>query len=152
MSETPTDNSSENQPAAPTRSRHWQMLIISLGVICLSFLLQVVDEGKVAFRFLPTIALPESCLSRAWFSIECPGCGLTRSFIYLAEGQITRSLQMHRIGWVMAIAVLSQIPYRSVALYTRSNILSARLCKWFGNLLIAGLILNWLFNQMPAFR
>ncbi|MCA9064908.1 MAG: DUF2752 domain-containing protein [Planctomycetaceae bacterium] len=144
------------QPAGLTRpgarcvageSRHWQMLVISIGVLLLSFQLHVVSEDRVALRILPRLLLPETCFTKSVFSTECPGCGLTRSFIYLAEGNLQQSLQMNRFGWVMAIAVLLQIPYRISSLCMGRRAVPLWLCRWFGYLLIAGLVINWSINQ-----
>jgi hypothetical protein len=47
--------------------------------------------GIVAF--LQSHQLP--CPSKAWLHMECPGCGLQRSFISLLEGDLAASLQYH---------------------------------------------------------
>lgn len=35
------------------------------------------------------------CPSRALLNIECPGCGMQRSFIYLLRGDVGSSLMLH---------------------------------------------------------
>lgn len=102
--------------AATARRGHWWMLAITSGVVALSFLLQVRSDQRVAFRFLPDHPLPELCSSRNIFGVDCPGCGLTRSFIHLARGDWHASVAAHRLGWLIALAVLLQIPYRLFAL------------------------------------
>ena len=126
--------------------RHWTMLGVSVAVIVLSFALQLNSAGRVRASWLPFDSLPPLCGSRAFFGINCPGCGLTRSFVALASGDASESFRLHRIGWLMALAVVLQVPYRAWGLYElRCGVFSERTWPtWFGRLLIAALILNWL--------
>jgi hypothetical protein len=128
--------------------RHWTMLGVSVAVIVLSFALQLNPSGRVRASWLPFDSLPPLCGSRAIFGVNCPGCGLTRSFVALASGDASESFRLHRIGWLMALAVVLQVPYRVWGLYElRKGVISDRTWPmWFGNVLIAALILNWLFN------
>ena len=75
---------------------------------------------------------------------------LTRSFVALAAGDASESFRLHRIGWLMALAVVLQVPYRAWGLYElRRGVIADRAWPtWFGNVLIAALILNWLAGLM----
>ena len=86
------------------------------------------------------------CLSAALFGAPCPGCGLTRSFVALASGDVAESFRFHRLGWLMFLATASQIPYRIVRLrqLRRGDLAERRWPTWFGSMLIAALILNWI--------
>ncbi len=110
-------------------------LTIGLCVVALvlSFLLEVRPDEGVSFRFLPDWRLPESCGARQWVGIDCPGCGLTRSFVRLAEGDWRASVAVHPLGWIIAGFAAFQIPYRIAALRTRRNRpfgLWPRYCAW----------------------
>ena len=126
---------------------HRFYLWLAVVVVMLAFLLTVRSDQRVALRPLPRIVLPESCQSRIWFGMDCPGCGLTRSFIHLAHGDWASSLRIHRAGWILAIATLLQIPYRLHALFGSGRWLlspiATKAVQWG---LISVLILNWLFN------
>ncbi|MCA9079914.1 MAG: DUF2752 domain-containing protein [Planctomycetaceae bacterium] len=110
----------------------------------LTFVLRTFPDGRVGLSGLPQFPLPELCGSRALFGVDCPGCGLTRSILALGRGDWSRSVQYHRIGWIMALAIALQIPYRLYYLITRPNQpRDVTLANWLGTLLITLLIGNW---------
>jgi hypothetical protein len=123
------------------------MLIISTLVLLAAPLLEVRAEGRVGPRGVAGFPLPPACMSKEWLGMDCPGCGLTRSFIHLAHGDWASSLRIHRAGWILAIATLLQIPYRLHALFGSGRWLlspiATKAVQWG---LISVLILNWLFN------
>lgn len=129
--------------------RHHFMLVVSAVVIVLSFVLRIGDTGHVQSKLLPSIDFPVLCGSRALFGVECPGCGLTRSFVALAGGDVAQSLAFHRIGWVLALSVVAQIPFRLYLLHElRYRVPNRHWPTWYGRFLIALLIGNWLLNQV----
>jgi len=148
----------EDETAASARlfkrrhNRHREMLFISTTVCLLSFLLAVRPDQKVELFFLPGWAAPETCFTRTTFGTDCPGCGLTRSFIYLANGDLPASLAVNRIGWLFALATAIQIPYRSFLLFYwlkkrgLPEPVSPSVNTAVATTLIAVLIGNWLFN------
>jgi hypothetical protein len=125
---------------------HRFMLAIAVLSIVLSFMLKLGDDGRISITETG-YELPNLCGSRALFNIECPGCGLTRSFVALAAGELQQSLAFHRLGWLLALAMLAQIPYRIFALrslrYGVANHQWATVCGYF---LIAALVANWLLT------
>lgn len=60
------------------------------------------------------IELPETCMSKRLLGISCPGCGLTRSFVFAARGNWQRSWNYNPMGPILFLLVLSQIPYRVI--------------------------------------
>ena len=54
--------------------------------------------------------LPETCWSRTMLGVDCLGCGMTRSFIYAAHGQLSLAWQSHRPGTIFFFAVVALIP------------------------------------------
>jgi hypothetical protein len=126
-------------------------LLAALVVIVLAVALEVRPDQRVAFRFWPALALPESCPSRTYLHLECAGCGLTRSFIYLAHGDLAASWSVHRLGWLVALAVVLQIPYRALALKTGSDApLGRSLPQILGWLLLVLLLVNWLMKLIAG--
>jgi hypothetical protein len=123
------------------------MLVFSSLAIVLSFALFIRPDGRVALRGLENHPVPETCLAKTVFHIDCPGCGLTRSFISLARGDVAAAWKYNRVGWLLALACLVQIPYRSYAL-ARQRMLAPRSSAIFGYLLIAALVGNWVLHQV----
>jgi hypothetical protein len=124
------------------------MLCFSLFIIGAAFLLRRGESETITLAW-PKIELPPLCASRTLFDIECPGCGLTRSFVALAAGDIQESWRLHRLGWLLAFAIVGQIPYRLNALRQLRKTGSTVQPVWpklFGKFLIAALILNWLLK------
>jgi hypothetical protein len=54
--------------------------------------------------------MPETCGLRLQFGLDCPGCGLTRSFIHLAHGEWYQAWQLHWMGSLLFLYTLVQIP------------------------------------------
>lgn len=128
------------------------MLCVASAVVVLACLFEVHSDQRVALACLPGWPLPEMCLSRSAFGVSCPGCGLTRSFVYLAHGDWTASWTMHRLGWLLALAVVLQLPYRAWALCVKDKApLGKAVPKFFGSLLIALLLVNWLMNAISQY-
>ena len=129
---------------ASLRKHHWQMLAGSLLVIALSCLLTT-ENRQVALVGLSRFPLPDLCLSRLAFHSDCPGCGLTRSFIHIFHGRWHEAWQMHRLGWLLALITVLHIPYRLLALRTPQGL---PLGKVFPQALLWGtaalLCANWL--------
>jgi hypothetical protein len=114
-------------------------------VIAASFLLRVHPTEQVGPEWLPGVMLPPLCLSRQWFGVPCPGCGLTRSFVHLAHGDWRASWESHRLGWLLAGLVVLQIPYRIHGLCRPGRpLLAAAARKLTGYVLIGLLVVNWL--------
>ncbi|MGH7199928.1 MAG: DUF2752 domain-containing protein [Planctomycetaceae bacterium] len=135
--------------AAAWFHQHRFLFGLSIVAVALSLAMVVRSDGRVALRGLERYPLPETCGSRQWLGVECPGCGLTRSMIYLAQGRFVDSLRLHRLGWLMALAIVLQIPYRGYALWSRRpHPLGRRGPRLFGRLLFAALVLNWISNQI----
>ncbi|REJ71569.1 MAG: DUF2752 domain-containing protein [Planctomycetota bacterium] len=143
---------SESPEAAGRQTRdtrhddyHRLFLWGSIAVVVLAFVMSVREDQRVGLGFLPDWPLPELCQSKSLLGWNCPGCGLTRSFIYLAHGELAASLQVHRVGWLLALGVVLQIPYRLWALRSPSGLpLGRRLPTIAGICVLILLIANWL--------
>ncbi len=61
-------------------------------------------------------AFPGVCTFKRLVGIDCPGCGMTRSFVSLAHGQWAQAWRYNPVGFLFFPVVAFQIPYRIVQL------------------------------------
>jgi hypothetical protein len=135
----------------PRLKRNREMLVVACAACVLAFLLTEIPGGHVAIRGLPQFPLPETCALRMWLGLRCPGCGLTRSIIHLAEGDWLSSWHAHRLGGLFGALIAFQIPYRLYAVRKPTRLLLSNF--WlavFGYALILALIVNWLFDLVAG--
>jgi hypothetical protein len=101
------------------RNEHAVILVASLVALIGSFVLQI-DDGRVRVPFIESAAVSRSgstCAFKRLTGIECGGCGLTRSFVSLAHGDVESAVQFNPVGpWIFILALL-QIPYRALKLW-----------------------------------
>lgn len=130
------------------RRNHIEMLCFSVAIVLLALLLET-DGTRVNVKSVPGFALPPLCASKALFNVECPGCGLTRSFVSLAHGRWSDAMAANRVGWFIGAALLVQIGYRIVAITTRRDRpLGIWVPRLFGWSVIAALVGNWLLRVL----
>lgn len=153
VGETASDSGAAAQLAiekeqARQRKRHWSMLQICTFVVIMAFLLQTRPDHRVQFRWGPSFPLPESCGSKIFFGVECPGCGLTRSFISLSRGDFSEAWKWNRVGWLLVVALLLQFPYRiwSLRQIEQRHFPDLTWPKRFSLFLIIVLIANWILK------
>jgi hypothetical protein len=111
---TPADPARACVLAAKTRREwlfHLGLLLLCLAVVTLAATMSVQQATQVTLPGM-TIPVPELCYFRRGTSIECPGCGLTRSFISLAHGQFLLACRYNIAGVLFFPVVAFQIPYR----------------------------------------
>jgi len=124
-------------------------LIVPCLILLSAGLLTVGEDRKVIVPWF-NFALPETCTLHYRFGIDCPGCGLTRSFIEIAHANPLAAFRLHPLSWLLFAYVAAQIP---LAIYhargvqaewlrrlTRANewglvsLSIALLVVWFGKL------------------
>ncbi len=91
---------------------------IGLLVLCsLIILLSIVMSADPEVARIFGWDVPPMCLFVNLFGTECWGCGLTRSFIFTAHGDLDAAWLVNRGGPPFWVLIASQIPYRSLLIF-----------------------------------
>ena len=111
--------------------RCWPLFLMSARIasIFCAGVSEYCDAGELSFAQI--------------FHMDCPGCGLTRSIVFLVHGEVRASWQMNRVGWIMLLAILGQVPYRIMCLRRGRRVLGTIFSRLFGRFLILMLVGNW---------
>lgn len=127
------------------RAHHLTILLGASFIVCAAFVLRLHSEGSLRLpgsdRRLPTL-----CASRVTLGLDCPGCGLTRSFVALAGGDMRQAYAFNRVGWLIAAAVVLQIPYRSYAVCRPTSVMRQAWTLATIYAIVAVLVVNWLLK------
>jgi hypothetical protein len=138
-------SAASDRHAADYANYHRLILAIAAAIVLAACVLQVRADQRVAVSLLTRWPLPEVCQSKILFGLDCPGCGLTRSFVHLAHGNVPASLAVHPLGWLVALFVVAQFPYRAWALKTHSPAPLGERTPWIiTGVLFALLFATWL--------
>ena len=84
-------------------------LVGSLTILVLAAVMSIGTERRV---FLPGLDLPipELCTLKSRMNIDCPGCGMTRSFIHFAHGRFLDGIRMNPASLLVFLFVAMQVP------------------------------------------
>lgn len=59
-----------------------------------------------------SLRLPQLCTFRSLLGYDCPGCGMTRSFVYSARFRFADAWAIHPMGTVLAVYLAVSVPHR----------------------------------------
>ena len=96
------------------RKHHLNFLLVCVFTVVASLFLTPASPfaGKGdPIRFLG-YRIPGSCPSYMIYKVECPGCGMTRSFVAIAHGKWFDAFLFNGAGPLLFLLVLLQIPFR----------------------------------------
>ncbi len=101
-----------------SRLEYWGYALWFVGPLCVMLLAATMSVGPGRTVSLPGIGqLPETCTLHTRLGIDCPGCGLTRSFIHLAHGRVQAAWNLNPVALFMFAYVAWQIPLALVSLW-----------------------------------
>ncbi len=61
--------------------------------------------------------IPPLCSWRNMTGMDCLGCGLTRSFVFMGHLQLIESFKLHMLGPLLYVFVVAQVPFRIIQLF-----------------------------------
>jgi hypothetical protein len=130
----------------------WLILGLCLTVIVLSLALSLGDSAGRVIVPLINRPLPPLCQMKMLTGLDCPGCGLTRSFIALGHGQFTESFRFNPAGPLWFAFIALQIPYQAWQITrVRSGQRPLDLMWWGQGIIyvaLAALIGQWVLRQL----
>jgi hypothetical protein len=85
----------------------------SIFIIAMSLFLSPSDGPLHLFGW----EVPPLCTFKRLTGMDCPGCGLTRSFTWMGHGEVLAAFRMHKLGPALWVLVLAQIPLRAWQLW-----------------------------------
>ena len=127
---------------------HIVILLLAVLTVFLACTLNVSDQRRIVIP-VANVSLPGICMYRQFLAHDCPGCGLTRSFVSLANGDIVSACSYNAVGSVFFVIVVFQIPYRALQIWRLTHGRSAiRLCSelWVIWPLLIALLAQWLIR------
>lgn len=131
--------------APPDPTFHRVLLCVAAVVLVLSCVLRIEDSDTVVMPWI-NHPLPNTCTYKRWFGVGCPGCGLTRSFISLAHGDLIAAWNYNPAGILLFSVALAQLPFRMIQLWRIRKGLCEMQLGWLSNALF-GLCFGALFIQ-----
>jgi hypothetical protein len=112
----------------PVRRRLDAVIALSGALILAAGALLRIDGGQVLWP--GGAALGATCWSRELLGLTCPMCGLTRSVIALAHGELGASLAFHPGGVLVVLMLLGSVLGAAFAAVTGRRAISARPGYW----------------------
>lgn len=124
-------------------------LVFALAFVLLPFLFAYEPaNGRLT---VAGYTLPGACFSQQLLDADCPGCGLSRSFVCLAHGDPRAALRLHRLGPVLYLflAVLSGLYiWRLTRPGCRWPPAIGPWVHWGGWLMILAILGNWVVGTL----
>jgi len=120
------------------------------SILAAGFLLDV-DEAGV---YLLGWKWPLHCFLAHNFGVNCALCGMTRSIAAMGQGNFKAAWGFHHLGPAVFLFIILQLPYRMWALcvYPRGVPRIVYTAAVTGALLlVAAIMLNWLFYLVGSF-
>ncbi len=140
----------QNQAISRRWRYHFWIIAAAALVLTIALLMELNSDGTASLPFVGELS--RVCAWQNLFAMDCPGCGLTRSFAALAHGQWVTAWRFNPAGWLFFAVCLYQLPYRGRQLWKISHgqgdhrFSAAATCLMIW-LLIGALFAQWLWRM-----
>ncbi len=105
------NDSASQHKTTPFLAYVWVFVVTSIFLVAL--ILKPVADTQAELAVAGTsIVLPGLCQFKRMFGRDCPGCGMTRSFMYIARFQPTKAWAIQPVGTLLAFFLAASIPHR----------------------------------------
>ncbi len=130
----------EGATRAPVMSASKRNSVLAVFVLLFVFILSFVTNIHTA-NSIPL------CFFKYLTHLDCPGCGLARSFISLSHGHFLQALQFNILGPFVYLYFLLYLVRHLLNLFLRNGfMLNFQLPPWSGLLLIGLLFTQWIYK------
>ena len=107
---------------------------------------QIIEKISINVFILMLIILTyklniQICIINKLFSIPCPCCGITRSFIYLLKGEIAMSLKYNILTIPLLIFYSIYMFFYIRDIIKKENIVNTAITKYKVHIIVIGIIL-----------
>jgi len=92
---------------------HMLVLVVCVAMLSLAFIITPVAPGRPKLS-VKGATLPPLCMLKSTTGRDCPGCGMTRSWVAAAHGDMISSLNYHRLGWLFMLYTALQVVRQSL--------------------------------------
>lgn len=139
----------ENDERTSNSKRQLSILIVAICTFAILIAVLLTPTAPGASLTFAGLQLPPTCGSVRTLGIECPGCGLTRSWVSAVHFRLSESFAHHRLGWLVLLYAMLQI-LRHASLLAKPNwrtIIEPKIGKYldYGVIVVAALLfLNWI--------
>ncbi len=90
---------------------HLVILIICSGILAAALIITP-TKNESSYLKIGSIPLPDTCIFHNLTGLPCPGCGLSRSIVAAAHGEIINSFSHHLLGLLTLVYILLQFIFR----------------------------------------
>ena len=90
------------------------VILILCSVILAGALISTPPTEEKPYMRIGGITLPGICMFHGMTGLPCPGCGLTRSFVTAAHGDLASSFSHHRLGLLTLYYIFLQFVFNLV--------------------------------------
>lgn len=137
-------------------ARNRNIAVVAIAVVCLLGALIVGPMGDEHTQVFG-IKVPSTCSFKAAMGLPCPGCGMTRSWVWLARGQPSLAMNYNIGGATLLLAIeaagllglIRLITGRQELLRMSSRMLVALMLFW-ATVLVSGVWVLRLMGYLPT--
>lgn len=91
----------------------WFWILAVCGIFTAAMILTPSGSSQSELWIAGTsVRLPDLCQFKQIFGRNCPGCGMTRSFVYSARLQLADAWSVQPIGTLLAMLLAASVPLR----------------------------------------